>query len=68
MPVVMVEMWEADNIDQKKQLVKDLTEAFVKIGVPASSVNVILRETHKSCWAEGGHLCSEAEFKTPPGA
>jgi 4-oxalocrotonate tautomerase len=68
MPVVMVEMFETENLAQKKQLVKDLTEAFVKIGVPASAVNVILRETPKSCWAEGGHLCSESEFKSPPGA
>ena len=68
MPVIMVEMFEAESTEQKKQLVKDLTDAFVRIGVPAASVNVILRETPKSCWAEGGRLCSEKEYLTPPGA
>lgn len=66
MPVVMVEMWEGRNIDQKKQLVKDLTDAFVKQGVPAQEVNVILRESPKTCWGQGGELC--ADFEIPPGA
>ena len=66
MPVVMVEMWEGRNIDEKKQLVKDLTDAFVKLGVPAQAVNVILRESPKTCWAQGGELC--ADFEIPPGA
>jgi 4-oxalocrotonate tautomerase len=66
MPVVTVEMWEGRSIDQKRQLVRDLTDAFVKMGVPASSVNVILRDNPKSCWATGGELCSD--FEIPPGA
>ena len=34
MPVVMVEMWEGRTIEERRQLVKDLTDAFVKIGAP----------------------------------
>jgi len=66
MPVVIVEMLEAGDVEQKRQLVRDLTGAFVKIGVPAEQVNVILRENPKSCWATAGQLCSD--FEIPPGA
>jgi 4-oxalocrotonate tautomerase len=66
MPVIIVEMWEGRTPDQKRQLVKDLTGAFVKIGVPAESVQVILKDNPKSCWAQGGELCSD--FEVPQGA
>jgi 4-oxalocrotonate tautomerase len=66
MPVLIVEMQQGPSLEQKRQLAKDLTEAFVKIGVPAGAVQVIMRETPKSCWAEGGGLC--ADFEIPPGA
>jgi 4-oxalocrotonate tautomerase len=59
MPVVIVEMWEGRTHEQKKQLAKGITDAFVQIGVPASAVNVILKDNPKSCWAQGGKLCSE---------
>lgn len=66
MPVVIVEMQEGINVDQKRQLGKDLTDAFVKIGVPAEAVEVIIRETPDNCWIKAGNLCSD--FKVPPGA
>ncbi len=66
MPVVIVEMWEGRSLEQKRQLVKDMTDAFVKIGVPASAVNIILKDNPKSCWAQEGMLCSD--FEAPPGA
>ena len=66
MPVVMVEMWEGRSIEERRQLVKDLTDAFVKIGVPAKAVTVIVREDPRSCWAEGGQLCTD--FEIPPGS
>jgi 4-oxalocrotonate tautomerase len=59
MPVVIVEMWEGRTHEQKKQLAKGLTEAFVHIGVPAEAVHIIMKDNPKSCWAEGGKLCSE---------
>lgn len=66
MTVVTVEMWENYTIDQKRQLVKDITDAFVKLGTEAKEVNVILRENPKSCWAVSGKLCSD--FEIPQGA
>ncbi len=59
MPVVTVEMWEGRTPDQKKQLARDLTEAFVKIGVPAEAVHIILKDNPKGNWAIGGKLASE---------
>lgn len=66
MPVVIVEMWEGRSTDETRQLVKDLTDAFVKIGIPAPAVNIIMKDNPKSCWAVGGELCSD--FEIPPGA
>jgi 4-oxalocrotonate tautomerase len=66
MPVVIVEMWEGRTVDQKRQLVKELTNSFVKIGVPAKAVQIILKDNPKSCWAQEGQLCSD--FESPPGA
>ena len=47
MPVVIVEMQEGNTLEQKRQLAKNLTDAFVKIGIPESAVQVIMRETPK---------------------
>ncbi|OGO18872.1 MAG: hypothetical protein A2Z15_09325 [Chloroflexi bacterium RBG_16_50_11] len=66
MTVVTVEMWENYNIDQKRQLAKDITNAFVKLGAAPGEVNIILKENPKSCWAVSGKLCSD--FKIPEGA
>jgi 4-oxalocrotonate tautomerase len=61
MPVVIVEMWEGRTHEQKKKLARGITDAFVTIGVPATAVHVILKDNPKSCWAQGGTLCSETE-------
>jgi len=66
MTIVTVEMWEQYTADQKRRLVKDITNAFVKAGTAAGEVNIILRENPKSCWAQGGRLCDD--FKIPEGA
>jgi 4-oxalocrotonate tautomerase len=59
MPVIIVEMWEGRTQEQKKKLVKGLTDAFVNIGTPADKVEVILNDHPKNCWAQGGKLASE---------
>jgi len=59
MPVVTVEMWQGRTIEQKKQLVEDITEAFVKIGTAREKVTVILKDNPKHNWCEGGKLASE---------
>jgi len=59
MPVVIVEMWEGRTAEQKRQLVEDITSAFVKVGTQAQAVRIILKENAKDNWAIGGKLASE---------
>jgi len=59
MPLVIVEMWEGRTVEQKKQLVEDITSSFVKIGVPQDAVQVIVKDNPKHNWAIGGKLASE---------
>ena len=59
MPVVIVEMWEGRNIEQKKQLVQGITSAFAKIGTPTEAVHIILKDNPKHNWAIAGKLASE---------
>ena len=42
MPVVKIEMWEGRSVDEKKQLVQGITSEFVKIGVPAEALHIII--------------------------
>ena len=59
MPVVIVEMWEGRTHEQKKQLVKGITSAFVEIGTAPEVVQIILKDNAKHDWAIGGLLASE---------
>ncbi|MFC1593188.1 2-hydroxymuconate tautomerase [Candidatus Omnitrophota bacterium] len=59
MPVVIVEMWEGRTVEQKKQLVEDVTASFVKIGVPPEAVHIIIKDNPKHNWATSGKLASE---------
>lgn len=61
MPLVVVEMWEGRTIDQKKKLARDITNAFINIGVPADAVQIIIKDNPKHNWCIGGKLCSEPE-------
>ena len=59
MPVVIVEMWAGRTIEQKKTLVKALTDAFASVGTPAEAVHIIIQDIPKHNWATGGKLASE---------
>jgi 4-oxalocrotonate tautomerase len=59
MPFVIVEMWEGRTPEQKKQLAKDITEAFVKNNVPAEAVQIILRDNPKNSWCQAGKMASD---------
>ncbi|MDD5127433.1 MAG: 2-hydroxymuconate tautomerase family protein [Dehalococcoidales bacterium] len=59
MPFITVDMYEGRTIEQKRQLVKDLTEATMKLGVPASAVQILIRDVPKHNWANAGKLASE---------
>jgi len=60
MPVVIVKMWEGRTLDQKRGIVKGITDTFVNVAkTTPDAVTVILEEYPKSNWAKGGKLSSE---------
>jgi 4-oxalocrotonate tautomerase len=60
MPTIRVELMEGRTPDQKKNLVKALTQAVVDtLGSAPESVDVLLFDIKRSDWATGGELWSE---------
>jgi 4-oxalocrotonate tautomerase len=60
MPTIRVELMEGRTPEQKKNLVKALTQAVVDtLGSKAESVDVLLFDIKPSDWATGGVQWSE---------
>ena len=60
MPTIRVELMEGRTPEQKKNLVKALTQAVVDtLGSKAESVDVLLFDIKPTDWATGGKLWSE---------
>lgn len=61
MPLVHVEMLDGRTLDQKRKMVKSVTEAIcTSLSVPDSAVTVIISEMPKSHLAKAGKLrCDE---------
>ena len=60
MPEIVVYLLEGRTIEQKRGLVKDITDAVVKnTGAPVEAVTISLVETAKTAKAKGGVLFSE---------
>ncbi len=58
MPIIRVEMFPGRTRDQKRELVRELTESFVSTcGGPASAVTVVLTDVEKEDWGSAGELC-----------
>jgi 4-oxalocrotonate tautomerase len=60
MPVVEVYMWAGRSREQKKNIIKGITGVFVKEGVPAEAVTVILHDIEKGDWGTAGKPADEA--------
>jgi 4-oxalocrotonate tautomerase len=59
-PEVVVYILEGRTLEQKRGLVRDITDAVVKnAGVPVEAVTVSLVETAKTAKGKGGVLFSE---------
>ena len=55
MPIVRIDMWPGRSREQKKALIRNVTDAVVEsIGCPEQAVEVLLYEVDKSDWAAGG--------------
>ena len=60
MPVIDVYLWEGRSREQKKEIIKGITDIFVKQGVPPQAVTVILHDIKKEDWGTAGKPADEA--------
>lgn len=57
MPVLTVQLWEGRTVEQKRNLVKALTDAMVEhAGARPDALHVILQETSRENWGLAGVL------------
>jgi 4-oxalocrotonate tautomerase len=55
MPIVRIEVWPGRTPEQKKALMRNVTDAVVaSVGCPEQAVEVLLYEVDQSHWAVGG--------------
>ena len=60
MPIIRVEMFKGRTTEQKRELVKEVTEAFVRTcGGNAAAIHVVITDVDKNDWGSGGELCSD---------
>ncbi|MGB0508255.1 MAG: 2-hydroxymuconate tautomerase [Pikeienuella sp.] len=60
MPIIRVEMFEGRTRDQKRELVKELTEAFVRTcGGRPDGLHVVITDVAKEDWGSGGELSAD---------
>ena len=60
MPVIRVEMFKGRTPEQKRAMVKEVTDAFVRTaGGTPEAVHVIITDVEKSDWAVAGTLASD---------
>lgn len=61
MPLVTIKIIEGRTVEQKRGMVKDVTEAIVKnIGCPASAVHLDIIDMKQENFAQGGKLFSDS--------
>ena len=61
MPVIRIEMFKRTQ-EQKRNLAKELTEAFVKTcGGNKDSIKILITEVDKNDWASGGIIKADKE-------
>ena len=64
MPEIYVHAVEGRTLDQKRALVKDITDAVVRhFAVPADAVMVQIMESPKTDKAKGGGLFSDRDVR-----
>jgi 4-oxalocrotonate tautomerase len=65
MPIVTVAMYEGRTLDQKREIVKGITDVVARVtGTPPESVHVVLDEVKRENWAIGGLLQPDRQAAT----
>jgi 4-oxalocrotonate tautomerase len=60
MPLVVVKMLEGRSVEQKRRLVREITNVVVKYtGAPEDQVDVMIEDYPRENWAKGGTLFSD---------
>ncbi|MGO1120887.1 2-hydroxymuconate tautomerase [Rhodovibrionaceae bacterium A322] len=60
MPIIRVEMFKGRTRDQKRELVKEVTDAFVRTcGGKPEGLSVVITEVEKEDWGMGGQLMAD---------
>ncbi|MEW5734622.1 MAG: 2-hydroxymuconate tautomerase [Thermodesulfobacteriota bacterium] len=60
MPVVSIKMAEGRSVEQKRRLVRSVTDALVsELGVKPEWVTVLIEELSRENWATAGELHSD---------
>lgn len=60
MPIIRVEMYKGRTRDQKRALVKELTEAFLRTcGSTPEAVQVVIVDVDKEDWGTAGVLACD---------
>jgi 4-oxalocrotonate tautomerase len=66
MPVVHIQMYDGRSLEQKRQLVKEVTDVVARVtGNSPQGVHVIIDEVKRDNWAIGGLLWPDRQ---PPKA
>ena len=60
MPIIRVEMFSGRSREQKRLLVRELTDAFLRVaGGKPGSVTIILQDINKEDWGGAGVLMAD---------
>ena len=60
MPMIIVKMIEGRTIEQKRQLVREITDVVARVaGISEDQVDVIIEDYPKHDWAKAGVLFSD---------
>jgi 4-oxalocrotonate tautomerase len=62
MPVVVVQMFEGRTVEQKRKLVRAITDAMIEhAGAKPDALHVAIQEYSKENWARSGVLGTDRE-------
>jgi 4-oxalocrotonate tautomerase len=60
MPLVRIDLWSTVTREQKKTLIKNVTDAVVSaVGCPPAAVEILLNDVDQENWAQGGFSHAE---------
>ena len=62
MPLIQVEMFEGRTMDQKREMVKEVTDALCRtVGCDPEAVTIIIREMSRDNLAKAGKVFSDTQ-------